>query len=355
MSLKESSFRKEGSTGRSVALDYAKGLGIVIVVFAHLWRGLQGAGLMDGVSQDIFISVSALATMLSMPAFFFASGFLYGKSVDRRHGLKEFLGKVDAILYPFIIWTILIGLVECVTTGVRNGSSSLTSVALSLVWPSGIFWFLAALLLAFGLCELLIAAAGVRTFRWLVLPVALVMLAFWSPDPLPFALRDLQLSFIYFALGVLLSGRFSMAQSPSWGRALAFLFLMALVYWLIQQNENFRTHSFRSVTPNAVAFSLAFLFLFYGFCLSLPASGLKPLLTLGERSMDIYLIHLLFIGGCRILLQKVVGLDNAIIVGAVSLVVGIWGPLVLVDLLKRFGLGWLFAPPRALSAKGMVA
>lgn len=353
--MKGNEHAKSARGGRSFALDYAKGIGIVVVVFAHLWRGLQGAGLLDGVPQDVFISISALATMVSMPTFFFASGFLYGKAVDRRHGLKEFLGKVDAILYPFIVWTILIGLVECLTTGVRNGSSSWTSVAMSLVWPSGIFWFLAALMSAFGVCELLIAAAGVRAFRWLVLPVALLMLALWSPDPLPFALRDLQLSFIYFALGVLLSGRFSMAQRPSWGRALAFLFLMALVYWLIQQNENFRTHSFRSVTPNAVAISLAFLFLFYGFCLSLPASGLKPLLTLGERSMDIYLIHLLFIGGCRILLQKVVGLDNPIIVGAVSLVVGIWGPLVLVDLLKRSGLGWLFAPPKAWSAKGMVA
>jgi fucose 4-O-acetylase-like acetyltransferase len=353
--MKGNEHAKSARGGRSFALDYAKGIGIVVVVFAHLWRGLQGAGLLEGVPQDVFISISALATMVSMPTFFFASGFLYGKGVDRRHGLKEFLGKVDAILYPFIVLTILIGLVECLTTGVRNGSSSLTSVAMSLVWPSGIFWFLAALMSAFGVCELLIAAAGVRTFRWLVLPVALLMLALWSPDPLPFALRDLQLSFIYFALGVLLSGRFSMVQSPSWPRALIFLTLMALVYGLMLQNEAFRTQSFRSVTPNALVSTLALLFLFYGFCLSLPTSGLKPLLTLGERSMDVYLTHLLFIGGGRILLHKVAGLDNAFVVGALSLLVGIWGPLVLADLLRRLGLGFLFSPPAALSIKGKVA
>lgn len=353
--MKSSQHAQGARSNRSIALDYAKGIAIVVVVFAHLWRGLHGAGLLDGLHRDVFISISALATMLSMPAFFFASGFLYGKGVERRHGLNEFLGKVDAILYPFIVWTILIGLVEYLTTGVRNGSSSLMSVVMSLGWPSGIFWFLAALIMAFGVCELMIAAAGVRVFRWLVLPVALLMLALWSPEPLPFAMRDLQLSFVYFALGVVLSSSFAMAQQPSWTRALVFLLLMALVYWLLQQNEGFRTHSFRSVTPNALAFSLALLFLFYGFCLSLPTSGLKLLLTLGERSMDIYLMHLLFIGGCRIFLQKVAGLDSAVIVGAVSLVAGIWGPLVLVDLLKRSGLGVLFAPPKAVSAKAMVA
>lgn len=355
MSLKDSALRGGGAGGRSVALDYAKGLGIVIVVFAHLWRGLQGAGILDGVSQELFISVSALATMVSMPAFFFASGFLYGKGVERRHGLKEFLGKVDAIFYPFVIWTVLIGLVEYWTSGVRNGESSLMSVAMSLIWPSGIFWFLAALILAFGLCELLIAVAGVRRFRLLVLPVAFLLIASWSPQALPFAVRDLQLSFIYFALGVVLSSKFAMAQRPSWGWAFVSFAAMALLYWVTFENEAFRTHSFRSVTPNAVMFSVTFLFLFYGFCLSLPASGLKPLLTLGERSMDVYLVHLLFIGGSRIFLQKVIGLDNAIVIGALSLVVGLLGPLVLVDLLKRWGFGFLFAPPPALSAKARAA
>lgn len=354
MSLKESSVSKGGAR-RSVALDYAKGLGIVVVVFAHLWRGLQGAGILEGVSHDTYMSVSALATMLSMPAFFFASGFLYGKNVDKRHGVKELAGKVDAILYPFVIWSILIGLIEFFTSGVRNGSSDLTAVAMSLVWPSGIFWFLAALILAFALCEAVIAVSGVRIFKLLVLPIALLMLALWSPDPLPFAVRDLQLSFVYFALGVVVSGRLPMAQSPSWLRALGFLVLMAGVYWLIHQNESFRTLSFRSVTPNALVFSLAFLFLFYGFCLSLPSDGLKPLLTLGERSMDIYLTHLLFIGGCRILLQKVAGLESAFVVGMASLVVGVFGPLVLVDLLKRLGMGFLFAPPRVLSLRGRLA
>lgn len=352
--MKRSTHANSARSGRSHALDYAKGIGIVVVVFAHLWRGLHGAGLLEGVPHDVFISISALATMLSMPTFFFASGFLYGKGVDRRHGLPEFLGKVDAILYPFIIWTVLIGLIECMTSGVRNGSSSLTSVLMSLVWPSGIFWFLAALILAFGLCELVIAVAGVRLFRWLVLPLALLMLACWSPDRLPFAVRDLQLSFVYFALGVVLSSRLSLAQSPSWPRSLIFLALMALGYGLMLQNEALRTQSFRSVTPNALALTLVLLFLFYGFCLSLPTSGLKPLLTLGERSMDVYLTHLLFIGGCRIFLHKVVGLDSAVIVGSVSLLVGVWGPLVLGDALRRWRLGFLFAPPPLVATKRLV-
>lgn len=115
----------------------------------------------------------------------------------------------------------------------------------SLVWPEGIFWFLAALMLAFGL-----------------------------------------------------SGRFSMTQDPSWPRSLLFLALMALVYGLMLQNEAFRSQSFRSLTSNALAVALVLLFLFYSFCLSLPASGLKPLLIVGERSIDVYLTHLLFIRGC---------------------------------------------------------
>ena len=339
---------------RNIALDYAKGVGIVIVVFAHLWRGLAGAGLLSGWHPDLVAGVSSACTLLSMPIFFFVSGLLYGRSMARRHGLKEFAGKVDAIFYPYLIWSIVMGLFEVLGSGFRNHNGAWGDL-LDILWnPHGIFWFLYALLLTFALVELVIYFAGTQRARLLVLPLGLLLLLAYPWAPKLFCLPELCMSFIYFALGLTLAGSMPKVQKPSWpGFGLALAGLLLLTY--MAHAWGMGTHSLRSVSPNALLTALALLALFMAMCYALPEQGISWLAYLGERSMDIYLVHLLFVATVRIVLQKAIHAHALMIYLIPGICLGIGGALILTHWLKSGRARVLFSPPDFLSLKARLA
>lgn len=338
-------------SARNIALDYAKGIGIVVVVFAHLWRGLTGAGLLGSLHPDLVAGVSSACTLLSMPIFFFVSGLLYGRNMARRHGLVEFAGKVDAIFYPYLIWSIVIGMFEVLGSGLRNHGAAWGDL-LDILWnPHGIFWFLYVLLLAFALIELLISLAGVQFARLLVLPIGLLLLLGYPWAPKLFCLPEFCMSFIYFALGLTLADTLPKVQKPTWaGFGLALAALMLLTYQA-HAVWHLGTHSLRSVSPSALPTAVALLACFMAMCYALPEKGMPWLAYLGERSMDIYLVHLLFVATMRIFLQKVIHLQDIWIYLVSGIGLGIGGALVLTNWLKSGPAGYLFVPPDFLSFK----
>lgn len=340
---------------RNIALDYAKGIGIVIVVFAHLWRGLAGAGLLKGWSPDVVAGISSACTLMSMPIFFFVSGLLYGRSMARRHGLKEFAGKVDAIFYPYLIWSVIIGLFEMLGSGLRNHSGHWGDL-LDILWnPHGIFWFLYVLLLTFALVELTIYAVGVQWARLLVMPMGALLLLVYPWAPRLFCLPEFCMSFIYFALGMTLAGVLPKVQRPSWlGFGLASMALLMFTY-LAHAAWHMGTHSMRSVSPNALLTALAILLLFMTMCYALPEKGLAWLAYLGERSMDIYLVHLLFVATVRIFLHKAIHAQALLVYLVPGICLGIGGALILTHWLKSGPGRYLFSPPRFLSLKARLA
>lgn len=336
---------------RNVSFDYAKGIGIIIVVFAHLLRGIEGAGLLGGMPRDVFLSISSSCTVWSMPAFFFISGILYGRGLDKRHGAKELAGKFDGIFYPYLIWSVITGLIEVASSGYRNGTSDLNSIY-KVIWePRGIFWFLYALFEAFLITEILIKFIGPAKSRLALLPISLAMLSTWGFGPLPMAISELQMSLVYFAIGLAISTKISMEQRPSvWIGIVSILGVFGVLY-ASTMLFSIRTTSFRSVTPNATAIALVVLAFFMVFCYSLPRTGLDWLQALGEKSMDIYLIHLLLIAPVRIFMQKALGLSDPLLFIIIGLPAGVFGSLFIAGILRRINMGWLFSPPKQVSLK----
>ena len=98
-----------------------------------------------------------------MPLFFFLSG-LFFDSLQKRGRGGLIINKVDTIVYPFIVWSLLQGLFEVVLSNYTNGQVTLTEV-FSLLWmPRAQFWFLYALFLVFLVCTFLYAKADRRYF-----------------------------------------------------------------------------------------------------------------------------------------------------------------------------------------------
>ena len=76
------------NTGRRIDLDVAKGIGIIMVVWAH-----ASGPLSDYITQ------------FHMPFFFFVSGLLYKNSnISCQEYIKK---KVKTLLMPFWCWNLL--------------------------------------------------------------------------------------------------------------------------------------------------------------------------------------------------------------------------------------------------------
>lgn len=336
---------------RNVALDYAKGIGILIVVFAHLWRGLLGSGLLEGVSDQLIHAISSASTIISMPAFFMASGILYGASIKKRHGAIELAGKFDGIFYPYVIWSLIIGAFEVLGNGMRNGNTSPTDLLFILWSPKGIFWFLYVLLLAFALVEALIKIVGINRAPAALMIFSVFLLFVYPYAPGIFCMREFCMSLVYFALGVFLANRFPQAQSSSWSLlAVSVSALLALEYFA-HMVMGVSTGSTRSITPNVFWLGILSLALMLLICYSLPASGIDWLLTLGSRSMDIYLVHILFVASTRIVLDKFLGVQSIPVYLVLGMFLGVMGPLLLTDFLRKTKLKYLLQPPALLSFK----
>ncbi|MFN4266232.1 MAG: acyltransferase family protein [Aquabacterium sp.] len=336
---------------RSVTLDHIKGWAILVVVFVHVWRGLHGAGLLGGISEDVFWAVSSGSTILCMPPFFLVSGYLFGQSIEKRRGAQELASKFDRIFYPYLVWSLLVGLLEVFGSGYRNGETELGSLW-SILWePRSIFWFLYSLFNCYLVTEIVVAAAGVRVARLILVPIGVGLLLFWSPDrQLPFSLPQFQMSFIYFAIGFLIPRRWLQKSESVYSALVAVVAALAVVYV-----AGFEYHvyslSIRSVSPNLTLVAVLVLLMLTLGMRALPVKRFDWLAELGRRSLDIYLLHLLVIAPIRIVLDKFLGIQSAVLITLLAFPLGVLLPLIFAQVLREKGFDFLFHPPDLLSAK----
>lgn len=104
-------------------IDLSKGLGIVLVVYGHVARGMATAGL----SFDHFTEIDRVIYSFHMPLFFMLSGFFFLKSA--RKGSKKYaLSKVSTILYPYLLWSLIQICIQYLASSYTNGTVSFEEV-----------------------------------------------------------------------------------------------------------------------------------------------------------------------------------------------------------------------------------
>jgi fucose 4-O-acetylase-like acetyltransferase len=328
-------------------VDVAKGLGIILVVFGHVWRGLHAAGLPIGEAR--FALIDSLVYSVHMPLFFCLSGLFFHDSLLKRGSLGLMASKVDSLVWPYLVWSLLQGGVEVALSHWTNGKTSPGQV-LALWEPRAQFWFLYALFLSCALGCLFYARLRRGEAAWM-LPSALLLYAIAGNLTDPSVIDQTMTYFAYFALGAALRPLEAMLQ-----RHVALLLAPALLAvgvgeWLFHARLGL---DYRSIGVAAFALAtvgvLALLLLSLGLSRALPrlATGLQ---ALGAASMPIYLMHILAGSGTRILLARVLHLDSVALQALIGTLAGLLLPMGAHALLRRAGLGALFAPPRWASAQ----
>ncbi len=286
-----------------------------------------------------------------MPLFFFLAGLFLIPSVARR-GRADFLwSKVDTIVYPYLVWSLIQGGVEVLLSSVTSGDASWNEVA-SLVWqPRAQFWFLWALFVIFVFCTIAVACRSTT----LLVSVTVAGAAFYVYAP-EGALANFQGAgemLVFFLFGVLFQrfhGLQLKAAHPMAAIVLVSLFFAAAYYFLIRTGFRYEDRGGRGLGMAVLGIA----------ALCAASSTLTGrvgavLAYLGGTSMYIYLMHILAASGARILVARVFpDLPSALHLG-IGMTAGVALPVVAYLLFKRLGGMWLFNPPRGLSVGALAA
>ncbi|MBF2083044.1 acyltransferase family protein [Thermoleptolyngbya sp. C42_A2020_037] len=326
---------------RITLIDYAKGIGIFLVVLGHVLRGLTGTVLQENALTQ---ALDQWIYAFHMPLFFFLSGYLAERSVSKPLGTVV-SSKLRAIAYPYFLWSAIQETLRHLAGISDQPLSSLWRIVYS---PILQFWFL-YVLFAVSLVYLLL--------RKLKVPVAVCFAGFallfasefvdLSLGPWP-VLYMIRLNAVYFALGAIASGvdwvgRLQKVQRsillPSAFFGFSLIALAAIV---------------NLTSLEAWLFPLAVLGIVASLSLAAYLEDLQRisfLQTWGLRSLEIFVAHTIFTAATRIVLQKGMNLNQPVIHIIVGTALGLGASLLLYRLSVQLRILCLFRlqPPSASS------
>jgi fucose 4-O-acetylase-like acetyltransferase len=328
-----------GNRARITWVDYAKGVGIFLVVLGHTLRGLHSSRII--ADDAAFRSVDSWIYSFHMPLFFLLSGLFAERRIERNAG-EFLLDKLATLAYPYLIWSTLQSLTQIAISRYTNNQTTLYDLAGILINPIMQFWFLYALFLI-GLIYYFLRRCGLGALGTLS-----AFAVFWSTQRLIslgpwFPLSAARNDGIYFALGSVINhhgGAERLERAPSTALAL----IVALGYGIVAASvawprEEVLLLGF-AVAVCGIAASVAL-----GVLLS-RVGRLGFVRVLGTYSLEIYVAHTIASAGLRIVLQKVLKVHDVSAHVAIGTVGGIVLPLILGLLCRRYHADFLFRFPQ---------
>jgi fucose 4-O-acetylase-like acetyltransferase len=298
-------------------LDAARGIGIVLVVYAHGARAL--VDVLPFLAA--FKTVDTLVYAFHMPLFFFLAGLVSAKSLDRSG--KSFLsGKVGTVVYPYLLWSAIYWLLEIVFVSRVNSPLAVDSIWWIWLRPIEHLWFLYVLFF----CQLLAA------FVWPRVALLTLLSAWMLLGPLPpINVPAFWTQFPWFVAGLvlaplLLRGAPSHRIEAGVGLALG-VPLAAAAAAIVGQVEFVALAKF-AMAGVGITLTVTVAYL---------VRGVRLVTYLGEASLSIYLLHTIFSAGTRELFEMVFPVGGLELL-AVTVVAGIVLPLVVHEAARRAGL-----------------
>lgn len=287
-----------GSMKRRDWIDFAKGIGIILVVWAHT----------SGVFTEYIVQ-------FHMPLFFFISGYLY----KYKEGVKSYtVKKMKRLLLPFWWWNIILYPIYYIMYYWKNWDFTIALkeigkiiLTLDKVPFLGAVWFLPALFWSSILANAVVTlnkGKGLGDFILLLLGISAAIVGFHIT--LPYKLSRVMICFLFYVLGYLYKG-YLYEHITAYMRNLGILIFFILFV-------SIASHNYAVMGSNQ--YSNRFLFIIgalAGTMFVLYASELvtencsrnllvKHIVYLGKNTMDIVIWHFLAFR-LSILLQIVFG------------------------------------------------
>lgn len=180
-------------------LDYAKLFFVLGFAYTSIQRGLFRNGFTD--FGHGFHVVDSLLQSTILPLCFFIAGNLFQIFQKQPSTARLYKLLTDKLLYAFVIWTVIQGVIEVVFSGYTGGASLAMDIYYDLISEPGThFWVLIALIVHFCLATLL---QRFRSNTSLTLIAGVSLFAYLYQDRLPnvYPLKYLPQYFIFFCIG----------------------------------------------------------------------------------------------------------------------------------------------------------
>ena len=323
---------------RNVWVDYAKAIGIILVVYGHMARGVYHAGI--DIPIRFYELTDSIIYSFHMPLFFFLSGLFFYHSFQKRGSVKLINSKIDTIVYPYIIWSLMQGFIEAFLSDYTNGNTAYSDV-LFLWSPRAQFWFLYVLFFCFVVTAVIFT---IKSHKTAIIVFLLSVIIYLYPGIFTsFHVTHLFAnSFVFFTFGIVFSLYFK-ENRLSQGR---FVILLAIVFVVCQF---FYQYTFGTNYPDRTVASLLLAIVSISFIVSLSSwAALKPnkfIIFIGTSSMAIYLMHILAGSGARVMLKTFMGVDSYVYHLIVECLVGLFLPLLTVVIINKYKIPYIFSAP----------
>lgn len=320
-------------------VDCSKAIGIVLVVYGHVARGVYNSGI--NVSVRWYGLIDSVVYSFHMPLFFFLSGLFFLKTLERRGSIGLLKSKIDTIVYPYVLWSVLQGCMEVALSNYTNGNVRFGDV-LTLFWePRAQFWFLYALFLVFFACDVFFSVFSLKSsYALFIISVVLYLVQGYLPDVLLF--EYLAQGLVFFMFGVLFTLHVDVKRVSRRASLLLICLCFVAAQWVFHGYLSLH-YTDRGVASLLLAFmSILFIVGVSGFVTQF-SPGI--VLFIGSSSMAIYLMHVIAGSGVRVLLKRVVGVDSFAIHIVVGCIVGVLAPLTAVYVINRLKIRYVFSAP----------
>ncbi|GAB2189281.1 acyltransferase family protein [Sessilibacter sp. MAH2] len=324
---------------RDYWVDYAKAIGIALVVYGHVIRGVYDAGL--SISEGFFLLSDSIVYSFHMPLFFFLSGLFFFGSFNKR-GAKDFLlNKVDTVAYPYFLWSFIQITFVVVLARFANSPADSGAFWSILTHPFGQFWFLYALFFFFVASSIVFF----KEFRFSFILILLFSLAIFL-RPLPSNWGILAIFFSSYFCFFLLGAGFKRLTNTHWLGDLKVTLALAMAFIVFQGFYHFELNkTFAERTAWSLALTLVSMLFVVSLSMCLARKPKKWVLFVGASSMAIYVMHILTGSGIRVILQKIFGIDDVIVHVLLGFAFGMLVPMLAQYLIDRYKIPLVFSAP----------
>ncbi|MFO6425483.1 acyltransferase family protein, partial [Motilimonas sp. KMU-193] len=306
---------------KRIQIDTLRGIACILLISYHIIGSTPENGLR--IESGMFREINDILAYLRMPLFTFLSGVVYAYRPFNNNSLKFISKKSRRLLLPMLTVGTTFAVLQSITPGTN---SNINSWHLVHIIPVAHFWFIESLFILFLLIVMLEKLHVFSTKKGGFTIFTLTSLLYISP-----------LKIDYFSI----SGFIYLTPF--------FLFGMAIERYKLLTKINPVIFSLIALTA-----LLSYACIYFGYiepkgkrsilgltigllsCTTMYLSGLKirTLAWIGTFSYSIYLYHVFFTAGTRILLERVFSADNYIIFSA-SLIATIFGTIYIEKIFEK--------------------
>jgi fucose 4-O-acetylase-like acetyltransferase len=322
-------------TSRFDWADYAKGIGIFLVVLGHSLQGLSKSHILpeaawsDGLERWLYT--------FHMPLFFFLSGLFIDRAI-RKPFKTVVRDRLLLLGYPYLLWSVIQLLMQIAMAGQTNTAANWWDIPKILYEPVQQFWFLYALFIV-STVYVLVRQLRVPWIVCLVVSAGLygVVVLGWFPRHVWPMLGKSCFFSLFFTLG---SGWGARLGGGSPGGRYSFLWALlgyGIVGFVVWQH-------WEKLFP--VKFLVAMAGTFASLALAQGLARIKALDVVrrwGILSLEIFTAHTIASAMLRVLLLKGFHLQLPWVHLVLSVALGIYVPIWIDRLSRKVGFPYLFS------------